>query len=154
LNKSTEAKGLFDRGFNCAQSMLFTFGREYFKEDNFALKLTSGFGAGISHRGEMCGAVSGSLMIIGLRYGSCDPLDELAEEISFMISKEFLQAFEKKNGSLHCSRLLKAEINTPEGYVYATENELFKKICPCLLESASCILESLFQKYPVNKLNS
>lgn len=149
---SKNAKDVFAQGFNCAQSVLFTYGKEYFKEDTTALKLASGFGAGISYRGELCGAVSGSLMVIGLHYGYSDLTMDVAKEITFKITKEFIEEFEKRNGSVICNRLIKSEINTPEGLEYARQNDLFKKTCPALVESASEILESLMRKYPTNKL--
>lgn len=134
--------------------MLFTYGKEYFKEQSFALKLASGFGAGISYRGEMCGAVSGSLMVIGLHYGYADLTLELEKEMNFLVSREFLAAFEQHNGSLACKQLVKSEINTPEGLEYARQNGLFNKTCPKLIASAAGILESLMEKYPVEKLKS
>jgi C_GCAxxG_C_C family probable redox protein len=154
MSKSKEAKELFENGYNCSQSMLFTYGRNYFKENALALKLASGFGAGISYRGEMCGTVSGALMILGLHYGYSDVTMDLAKEMTFRITKEFLETFEKKNGSVICNRLLKAEINTPEGLEHARENGLFKSICPALIESSSDILDSLFLKYPADKIQN
>jgi C_GCAxxG_C_C family probable redox protein len=152
MSKSSEALKAFDSGFNCAQSMLHTYGKEFFKEDTFAMKLASGFGAGVSYRGEMCGAVSGSLMVIGLHFGYADLTMELEKEMNFLISREFMAAFEKHNGSLACNQLVKSEINTPEGLEYARQNGLFDKTCPGLIASAAEILESLLEKYPVKKM--
>jgi C_GCAxxG_C_C family probable redox protein len=152
MSKSSEAIKAFDSGFNCAQSMLHTYGKEFFKEDTFAMKLASGFGAGVSYRGEMCGAVSGSLMVIGLHYGFADNTMELEKEMNYLVAKEFLAAFEKRNGSLVCNKLLKSEINTPDGLEYSRQNGLFDKTCPGLIASAAEILESLLEKYPVKKM--
>jgi len=154
MSRSKEAKEVFESGFNCAQSVLFTHGKEFFKEDLTALKLASGFGAGISYRGEMCGAVSGALMTIGLHYGHSDSKDDLAKELTYMITKEFTDKFEKENGSVICNKLLKTEINTDEGIEYARENGLFEEVCPKLVESSSEILEELINKYPLNKLSN
>jgi C_GCAxxG_C_C family probable redox protein len=154
MTRSTEALKTFDSGFNCAQSMLYTYGKAYFREEAFALKLASGFGAGVSYRGEMCGAVSGSLMVIGLHYGYSDLNMDLQKEMNILVAKEFMAAFEQRNGSLVCNQLVKAEINTPEGLEYARQNGLFSNTCPGLIASASEILESLLEKYPVEKLNN
>jgi C_GCAxxG_C_C family probable redox protein len=154
MSKSSEAIKAFDSGFNCAQSMLHTYGKEYFREEAFALKLASGFGAGVSYRGEMCGAVSGSLMVLGLHYGYSDLTMELEKEMNFLVSREFMEAFEQRNGSLVCNQLVKSEINTSEGLEYARQNGLFDKTCPGLIASAAEILESLLEKYPVKKLSN
>ena len=150
MNKSKEAKALFGKGLNCAQSILFTYGKEYFKENSSAFKLASGFGAGISYRGEMCGAVSGALMIIGLNYGCTDLTVDASKESLYKISKEFIEIFNKQNGSVLCNKLIDCEINTPEGLQYARQKDLFNNICPKLVENASEVLEFIFQKYPIS----
>lgn len=154
MTRSAEALKAFDSGFNCAQSMLHTYGKQYFKEEAFALKIASGFGAGVSYRGEMCGAVSGSLMVIGLHYGYANLTMELEKEMNFLVAKEFMAAFEQTNGSLKCNQLVKAEINTPEGLETARRDGLFNKNCPGLIASAAEILESLLEKYPLEKLKN
>jgi C_GCAxxG_C_C family probable redox protein len=154
MNKSDEALKAFDSGFNCAQSMLYTYGKEFFREEACALKLASGFGAGVSYRGEMCGAVSGSLMVIGLHYGYSDLTMELQKEMNYLVATEFMAAFKQCNGSLVCNQLVKSEINTPEGLETARRDGLFDKTCPGLIGSASEILESLLERYPVNKLSN
>lgn len=154
MTKPEKSIRLFEEGFNCAQSVLFPYGEEFFKESAYALKIATGFGAGISYRGEMCGAVSGALMVIGLHYGSSDLNSDKPKERTVKMSKEFIEAFESINGSVICNQLLKTEINTPEGLEYARQNGLFKKTCPDLVESGAKILEGLLQKYPINNLNN
>ena len=154
MKRSDEALKAFDSGFNCAQSMLYTYGKEFFREDAFALKLASGFGAGVSYRGEMCGAVSGSLMVIGLHYGYSDLNMELQKEMNYLVATEFMAAFKQCNGSLVCNQLVKSEINTPEGLETARRDGLFDKTCPGLIASASEILEALLKKYPVEKMGN
>ena len=147
MNKSKEAKAVFERGFNCAQSILYAHGKNYFKEDSSALKLASSFGAGISYRGELCGAVSGALMIIGLNYGYSDLTMDVSEELVFNISKEFIESFEKQNGSVICNRLLNCDISSYEGLSHARQNGLFKNTCPRLVENSSIMLEAIIKKY-------
>ncbi len=154
MSGSSEALKAFDSGFNCAQSILHTYGKEFFREEAYALKLASGFGAGVSYRGEMCGAVSGSLMVIGLHYGHSDLTMELEKEMNLKVAGEFMAAFEQRNGSLVCNQLVKSEINTPEGLETARRDGLFDKTCPGLIASAAEILESLLEKYPVEKLKN
>jgi C_GCAxxG_C_C family probable redox protein len=151
MGNSNDAMDLFAQGFNCAQSILYTYGKVYFKENKDALKLASGFGAGITYRGELCGAVSGSLMVIGLLYGYSDKEMDLEKEMTYRISHELIETFEKINGSVICNQLVKYEINTTEGLDYARKNNLFKN-CPDFIKSASEILDSLIQKYPTSKL--
>ena len=148
MSKSKEARELFENGFSCAQSVLYTHGKAFFKDPGFALKLASPYKAGISYRGEICGAVSGSLMVIGLHYGYSDQSHDLSKEMTHRITSEFLESFEKENGSLTCNRLLNVEINTPDGLEYARKNGLFETVCTKLVAGASELLEDLIKKYP------
>ena len=150
MNKTEEAKEIFGKGLNCAQSVLFVYGKEFFTEDPSAFRLASAFGAGISYRGEMCGAVSGALMVIGLHYGYTDLTIESSKEILLKISGEFIEMFSKQNGSVICNKLVGCEIDTPEGLQYARQNDLFRDICPRLVGSASEILDQIFEKYPLS----
>lgn len=142
-----KASLIFNKGFNCAQSMLYSYGRGYFKNKELALKLASGFGVGISYHGGVCGAVTGSLMVLGLKFGYSESADLLQKDKALKITKEFFSEFERLNGSVVCSKLLGAEVNTAEGLAYVQENRLFDKTCPALLDSASEILDSLMKKY-------
>lgn len=111
MSHNLSAQETFEFGFNCAQSILYAYGNDYFKNPESALKLASGFGAGISYRGEMCGAVSGALMVLGLRYGYSDLSREGAKDRLNAITREFLEAFHARHASVLCNRLLGAAIN-------------------------------------------
>src|SRR6266545_4231780 len=72
--KCDEAVALFRSGFNCSQAILRAYGDEVGLAAHHALKLGSGFGAGM-RRGATCGAVTGAIMALGLRCGFDDPSD-------------------------------------------------------------------------------
>ncbi len=152
MSKSQEAVSTFESGFNCAQSVLYTYGNEYFKENELALKLASGFGAGIAYRAEMCGAVSGALMVIGLKYGYSSLQMDMRKELTYRLTKEFITLFEKENNSIICKQLLQTDISSSDGLEMARQKGLFKSKCPLFIASGSNILEELFVKYPENKL--
>lgn len=60
---------LFLKGFNCSQSVVYGFREEIGLTDDAALKMTSGFGAGMGRKGELCGAVTGGILVLGMRHG-------------------------------------------------------------------------------------
>lgn len=147
MSRSTEAVTTFASGFNCAQSILYPFGRQFFRDDVSAFRLASAFGGGIASRGEICGAVSGSLMVIGLHFGY-SPADEASAKAEVrQISGEFLQAFEHRFGDLHCNKLLQHDLSTAEGREEAKRSGAFLSVCPLLIEGAAMILEEILQKY-------
>jgi len=147
MSRSREAVTTFESGFNCAQSILYPFGRQFFRDDVSAFRLGSAFGGGIASRGEICGAVSGSLMVIGLHFGY-SPADEASAKAEVrQISGEFLQAFEHRFGDLHCNKLLQHDLSTVEGREEAKRSGAFLSVCPLLIEGAAMILEEILQKY-------
>ena len=56
---------------------------------------------------------------------------------------QFLDEFKKENGSYICNDLLNCDISTKEGREYAVENNLFKEVCPKMVESAAKIAEKI-----------
>ncbi len=147
MTKPQAAMAVFSDGANCAQSVLFTYGKAFFKDEPMALKLASGFGGGISSRGELCGAVSASLMVLGLHFGYDNIAKTGSKEKTLKITKEFLAEFEKQNNSLYCSKLLDVDMSTDEGRQQAREKGLFKDVCPKLIESAGELLDIIIEKY-------
>lgn len=142
-----KASLVFSKGFNCAQSVLFSHGKEFFKNDEYALKLASGFGGGICGRGQTCGAVTGALMVLGLHFGYSSVENPSEKERALKIKNEFLETFDNRFNGLDCRQLLGADIGTSEGRDYASENNLFEKTCPQLIDGASDILDGLIEKY-------
>ena len=67
--KKKEGTATFYNGYNCAQSVLSVFAEDLGMSKDACLKLASPFGSGIAYMQETCGAVSGALMAIGLKYG-------------------------------------------------------------------------------------
>lgn len=144
MNKTEESLGHFTCGNSCAQSILMTFGKEYFKNTDDAARLASGFEAGLAFRGEVCGAVSGGMMVIGLKYGHSGPADELAKERLYKLTNKFLADFESECGSTSCNKLLNVDISTQEGINEAISNNSFGTICPNAIKTSSQILEKIF----------
>lgn len=142
-----KASLVFNMGFNCAQSVLFSHGKAFFKNDEDALKLASGFGGGICGRGQTCGAVTGALMVLGLHFGYSSVDNPAEKEQVSRVTNEFLDEFENRFEGLNCGQLLGVDIGASEGRDSARENNLFDKICQQLIDGASEILEDLIEKY-------
>ena len=68
-NKGETAVAMMAGGWNCAQSVLGVFCEDCGLDRETAMKLASGFGAGMARKQEVCGAVSGAIMVIGLKHG-------------------------------------------------------------------------------------
>jgi C_GCAxxG_C_C family probable redox protein len=141
MDKSEEALELFQKGFNCAQSVFCAFGSKSGLSQETCLRIAGSFGAGMARRGETCGAVTGGLMVLGLRHGMAKEGDTQAKKRNYDEAEKFMVEFEERNGSVVCRELLGCDIGTPKGAKYAADNKLTTTLCPKLVGSAAEILE-------------
>ena len=128
--------------FNCAQSVFASFSEELGLDEKQALKIGGCFGSGM-RKGEVCGACTGALMVLGLKYGQSEIGDSESKIKSDDMCAKFLEEFAGRNGSYICNELLNCDIRTKEGVEYAVENNLFTEFCPKMVESAATITEKL-----------
>lgn len=143
MTKEEKALDLFSSGYNCAQSVFGVFCEENGLEKSTALKLANGFGGGL-RCGEACGAVTGAIMAIGLKYGFYIEKDFDQKNICNDKTYEFIEEFKKENGSIICRDLLEVDIRGPADFRIPEAQELFKKtICPKLVAAAVRILEDM-----------
>ncbi len=107
------AENYFKKGFNCSQALLATFAPEFGLSEEMALKIATQFGGG-ARKGEMCGAVSGALMVLGLKYGHYheNALEEKAN--AFKIAENFMNRFIEANGTVVCRDLLGYDLSNAE----------------------------------------
>ena len=136
------AKKYFDQKYHCSQAVLAAFAEELGLTEEQALKLGGCFGGGMC-KGEVCGACTGALMALGLKYGQSDIDDMESRKKTNDVTVEFLDMFKKENGSYICKELLGCDLATNEGKQYAIENKLFVNFCPKMVESATVITEQL-----------
>ncbi|MDO5815215.1 MAG: C-GCAxxG-C-C family protein [Methanobrevibacter sp.] len=135
MNYVEEAVQLFEDGYMCSQAVLAVFCEEFGLSREQAFKISISFGGGM-RKGEVCGACTGAIMALGLKYGeNKSKSDEMCVK--------FLDSFKKENGSYICRDLLDCDIRTEEGIKYAIDNNLFKEICPKMVESATKITQKL-----------
>jgi len=128
--------------FNCAQTVISLFANELGLDAKTALKIASGFGGGMACA-ETCGAVTGSYMVIGMKYGH-DSSDPDAKTKTKQAIQKFNEEFKKKHGSLICKKLTGYDISTSEGASEAHLEGVFTTKCPEFLKSACTILEEEF----------
>jgi C_GCAxxG_C_C family probable redox protein len=141
--KGEEALEVFRGGFNCSQAIISTYGGEYGLERDTAIKVAAAFGGGIGRLGEVCGAATGALMVIGLKYGTLDAKDKAAKEHTYERTRAFVARFRSLNGSLLCRELLGCDIATPEGMEMARQKGCFTELCPRFVRAAAEILEEI-----------
>lgn len=146
MNRSEKALTLFAKGFNCSQAVLTVFADDFGIEEELALKLGTQFGGG-ARNGEMCGAVSGALLVLGLKYGHYEQGNTEQKSKAYSIACEYTRRFKEKNGSIVCRELLGYDLTKPEDSECIKEKNLFGTVCPAMIKSAVEVLEGILADY-------
>ncbi len=144
MTRIEQATAKFLEGYNCAQSVFYAFCDDLNFEKNTALKMTCGFGGGMGRKGEVCGAVTGGIMVIGAKYGRGDADDIKFTELTFKKTRELMDQFAAKHGAYICRDLINGcDLTTEEGMKQFMENDLINKICKPFVQSVVEILEGI-----------
>ncbi len=127
----------FLAGYNCSQAVLYALAPQLGLDQDTALRLACGFGAGIGRTQEVCGAVSGGVMAIGLRHGRGDQEDKARTEDCYRRTQDFLSGFRQRHGSIHCRELIGCDLRTPEGQSQFKERRLLAETCVKCVQTAT-----------------
>jgi C_GCAxxG_C_C family probable redox protein len=145
MTKADDAHRSFLKRFTCSAAVFSAFSQELGLDPDTAKKVACGFGAGISKTGNICGAVSGAIMVIGLAYGKTEEGDDAATEKTRALVRQFITEFTGKNGSVNCTDLLGCNIGNPDEYARARDSDLFMTKCPLLVRDAADIVETILK---------
>lgn len=104
-NHAERAEELYRRDFNCAQAVLCAFGDRTGLAEDTAKRLASSFGGGMGSLKEVCGALTGSFMVLGLANGFTDPTRDNKRLQRERVDK-LIDAFRERFGAIHCRALL------------------------------------------------
>jgi C_GCAxxG_C_C family probable redox protein len=130
----------FAQGFNCSQSVFSAFCPGKRIPAAVALSIASPFGAGVGRTGSLCGAVTGGIMAIGLRYGHTNARDQKKKEAVYRMTRKFVDRFLARNGTIICNELLECDLGTPEGRKTAEVNDYHHTRCPKFVRDATEII--------------
>lgn len=102
-----KARRLFkEGGYNCCQAVVLAYNDVFGIDDTMAAALSSGFGGGMGRMREVCGSVSGMVLLAGLLKPACDPSDKAARTGNYALVQEVAGEFKAMNGSIICKELL------------------------------------------------
>ena len=132
---------LFDEGFDCSQIVLGEVAERLGMTKEQAYAVASCFGIGMA-QGGVCGAATGALMAIGLRYGNVKSGDIQTKSAVFEKRAEFMRRFAEMNGKVNCPDLLGQRIDTLQDLFLTRSTGLYAK-CPGYCVNAVRILEDM-----------
>ena len=141
--KQDKAIGSFRSGLNCAQAVLTAYSDNLSFDNSLALNISSGFGGGMGRLQETCGAVTGSFMVLGIYNGKKYNENTLKKEKSYSMIQLFSEKFKSIHGTTDCKSLLKCDLKTEEGQLFAKENHLFETLCERCISDSIMIIEEL-----------
>ena len=139
MSKAEIAEKNFE-SYNCAQSVLSAYAADYDLDKEKALQIAAGFGAGMGRLQEVCGAISGSIMILGLdsHFKESDSRDK--NNTVYTKVRSFVKDFTEIKGTITCRELLGCDLSTEEGQAFFKEHNLrsncreYIRICCELLD--------------------
>jgi len=100
------AEDLFKEGYNCAQAVFCAHCEDLGIDFETGLKLSSAFGGGMGRMREVCGAVSGLFLLLGLKEGYTSPIDNESKKELYKKVQDLAQEFKDEFGSIICKELL------------------------------------------------
>ena len=149
MKRSQKAKELFESGYNCSQAVLLAFADMFGMDFETAQKISATFGGGMGRMREVCGAVSGMLMVLGLATNEYAPSDTAKKAEQYKAVQQLANEFRKKNGSIICRDLLgltksgeKISVPTPSE---RTDEYYKKRPCALLVQDAAEIIENYLE---------
>jgi C_GCAxxG_C_C family probable redox protein len=141
-SKAAQAVTVFAQGYNCSQAMLMVHGPEYGLAPDLAMRLATALGIGCS-RGEQCGAVTGALLVIGLKNGGGGPDGAEDKAFTYHLSREFVRRFTARRGTVTCRDMLGVDPSTAEGLRQARSEGRFTAICHGVITDAAEVLQEV-----------
>ncbi len=140
-----KAQELFASGFFCAESVLKAVALENGADASILPAIASGFCGGMSRHAEMCGAVTGGIMGLGLVFGRNMVEDDM--QACYKAVTKFLKAFKELHGSLNCKDLIGYDLGVAEELEkFRMENPGYEKCARFSSDAAGIVQEIINSK--------
>lgn len=148
MDREYQAVELFVNGYNCAQAVIITYADLIGLDKEVCARLSSSFGGGMGRMREVCGAVSGMLMVAGMLYGYEGPEEGEIKKTHYTRVQYLAEEFRKEAGSIICRDILK---NPPSDPTPSPRTEAYYKQRPCarMVGLAVRILEQYIAENPI-----
>ena len=147
MDHGMKAGELFLGGYNCAQAVVVAYCDLTGLSESFAAKMASSFGGGMGRMREVCGAVSGILMVAGLLYGYDTPGDDISKKAHYELVQTLAGKFREEVGSIICRDILKNPPSDPNP-TPRTAEFYAQRPCARMVILAGQILDEYIREHP------
>ncbi|MED9822191.1 MAG: C-GCAxxG-C-C family protein [Christensenellales bacterium] len=143
MNHTQKARDLFLSGCSCSQAVFAAFADDFGMDTDTALRLASSFGGGMGGMRETCGAVTGMLMVAGLKWGYSDVSRLDLKTAHYTRVRSLIERFQAEHHTIVCRDLL-AHLGTLK-QAPSARTEAYYKERPCVLfvETAARLLDEM-----------
>ena len=150
MNHAQKAFDLFKSGYNCAQAVAVAFCDVTCLTEIQAARMASGFGGGMGRMREVCGAVSGMFMVLGILYGYEDPKDDATKKELYTQVQALAEDFKKDAGSIICREILK---NPPSDPNPSPRTAQYYAMRPCerMVYNAARLMDDFMAAHPLEE---
>ena len=149
-DRKEKALSLFMEGYNCSQSVFMAFADRFGIDEDTAKRISAGLGGGVGRQREVCGAVSGAVMVIGSIRAAESGDDSDGKKANYELVREFCDSFrERHGGTIICREMLKIMADKKESATPDERNAEYyaKRPCAWAVYDAAEILEEMIEKY-------
>ncbi len=147
MDHGLKAAELFLSGYNCAQAVAVAFTDVTGLTEQQAAKMAAAFGGGMGRMREVCGAVSGMLMVLSWVYGYDTPGDDISKKRLYGQVQALAAGFRAENGSIICREILKNPPSDPNP-TPRTAEFYAKRPCAKMVMTAARLLEQFMEENP------
>ena len=148
MDHSIYAAELFLEGYNCAQAITVAFSNVTGLDKETSAKIASSFGGGMGRMREVCGAVSGMLMVAGLLYGYDNPGEkDVNKKEHYQLVQYLAGQFRDEVGSIVCREILKNPPSDPNPSPRTAEYYA-QRPCARMVYTAAKILDEYIAQHP------
>ncbi len=102
MNRIEKAYEFHSKGFNCAQSVVLSYCDLFDIDEKTAARVSEGFGAGMGGMATTCGALSGAVMLAGLKFADGNMDAPKSKQVTYSVAKEIVNEFEKRCSNINC----------------------------------------------------
>ena len=148
MDHGLKAAELFLSGYNCAQAVAVAFHEELGLTERQAARMASAFGGGMGRMREVCGAVSGMLMVLSQLYGYDTPGDDISKKRLYGEVQALAAGFRAENGSIICREILKNPPSDPNP-TPRTADFYAKRPCARMVMTAARLMEEFLEAHPL-----
>jgi C_GCAxxG_C_C family probable redox protein len=135
-----------DEGWLCSEAVLQALAEALSISSEWIPRVATGFAAGMGRSGEVCGAVSGAVLGLGLRFGRNTLEETPGDTRPHWYATELVKEMNERHGSVTCAGILGLDLKDPEDMKRYYELDHWNTTCCSLIREATFLAYEIIQK--------